>query len=436
MDTITTESVGFNKAPATTILLDINSCFATIEQQANPLLRGRPVVVGAYTTDRGCVLAASREAKIHGVKTGMFVGEAKKLCPKIVVLSPDPDKYRYINKRLVTILSRFTDPVIVKSIDEMVFSFKHSYTFKRLVKKGISCDEAMVLIAKEIKQTIKEELGEWITVSIGIAPNRYLAKIGASYKKPDGLVQITHKTIKDILQSMELEDLCGIKQATATRLRAFGITNPLQLYSASISYLKAAFHSILGYHWWLRLHGWEADDEEFERKSIGHSYALRTFLSSYDEKIKHILYQLVVKMGRRLRTDNLTAEGVHVSCYFVNGTQWRLSEKQQTQLFTDSQFYEVAMRFLLQAPDLPVRILAVSCFSLKKNLYSQQTLFYDDEKKRNITKALDSIAQRWGEWSVVPGRLLSIDQKVHDRIAFGSHHSIAFSMRNVPIDDF
>lgn len=118
MDTITTESVGFNKAPATTILLDINSCFATIEQQANPLLRGRPVVVGAYTTDRGCVLAASREAKIHGVKTGMFVGEAKKLCPKIVVLSPDPDKYRYINKRLVTILSRFTDPVIVKSIGQ------------------------------------------------------------------------------------------------------------------------------------------------------------------------------------------------------------------------------------------------------------------------------------------------------------------------------
>lgn len=436
MDTILSESIGFNTNDATTMLLDINSCFATIEQQANPLLRGRPVVVGAYTTDKGCVLASSREAKKLGIKTGMFVGDAKKLCSKVVILSPDSNKYRFINKKLESILSRFTDPIVVKSIDEMTFSFRESYTLERLIRSGLSCNDAMWHIALTIKQTIKEELGDWITVSIGIAPNRYLAKTAASYQKPDGLVRITSETIIDILSSMKLEDLCGIKQGNAIRLRSFGIMTPLQFYNATIAQLKGAFHSIVGYHWWLRLHGWEADDKEFERKSIGHSYALRSFLSPQSEDIKHILYQLVVKMGRRVRNDNLTAEGVHVSCFFSDGTHWRLSEKQSIQLFTDTQFYEAALRLLNQSPDIPIRILAVSCFSLQENLYTQQTLFHDYEKERKLTQALDSIAKRWGEWTVVPGRLLSIDQRVHDRIAFGSHHSIAFAMKHIPVGDF
>lgn len=435
MDTILSESVGFNRCPPFVMLVDINSCFATIEQQANPLLRGKPVVVGAYTTDGGCVLAASREGKRMGMKTGMSVGEAKQIYKDVVVVAPDSDKYRFVNKKLVTILNRYTDPIEVKSIDEMTFSFEHSYELVRKLHTGISYKEAMLALAVDIKKAIFDEIGDWITVSIGIAPNRYLAKTGAGYKKPDGLVVIDHTNITTILESMRLEDLCGIKSGNATRLRAFGIMTPLHIYNAPIRLLKTAFHSVVGYHWWLRLHGWEADDRAGRRKSIGHSYALRKPLSPHDEALKYILYQLVVKMGRRMRTDGLLAYGLHVSCVFRNGATWRLSKTYRLPLYTDADFYRIANELLKEAPSHSVRILAVSCFHLEERLYAQETLFEGEQKDRQLTKAMDKIAERWGEWTVVPGRLLSIDQKVHDRIAFGSHHSIAFSLRNIHIDD-
>lgn len=432
MQTIISESVGFNPAPATEMMLDINSCFATIEQQANPLLRGKPVVVGAYTTDRGCVLAASREAKKLGVKTGMMVGDAKRLCGKdLKILFPDPNKYRYINKKLVTLLSRFTDPIEVKSIDEMTFSFKHSYLVERKCRQGLSINDAMWQIATDIKHAVKKEIGDWMTVSIGIAPNRYLAKIASNLQKPDGLVRIDKENIKSTLETMELEELTGIKHGMGTRLRAFGITTPMRMYHAKIQLLKAACQSIVGYHWWLRLHGWEADDREFSRKSIGHSYALRKPLLPTEDALKHILYQLIVKMGRRVRTDHLTAQGLYLSCSYRDGSFWRLSEKQSEQLYTDQQFFSVALRLLTQAPNLPLRVIAVSSFNLKEDLYAQQCLFTDRLKERAVTQALDTIAERWGDWTVVPGRLLSIDQKVHDRIAFASKHTINYAMRGV-----
>src|SRR3989338_166345 len=110
----------FNPAPSTIMHVDLNSCFATVEQQANPLLRGKPVVVGAYTTPGGCVLAASREAKIFGIKTGMRVGEAKSICKNVIVLPSDPWKYRFINRKLLALFSTYTPDVEVTSIDEMV----------------------------------------------------------------------------------------------------------------------------------------------------------------------------------------------------------------------------------------------------------------------------------------------------------------------------
>src|SRR5260221_13546900 len=116
----------FNNVLPTVMHIDINSCFATVEQQANPLLRGKPVVVAAYTTSNGCILAASVEAKRLGIKTGMYVGDGKKLFSKLVVLPPDPNKYRHVNRQLFTILSRYTAHVSVESIDEMVLSLANT----------------------------------------------------------------------------------------------------------------------------------------------------------------------------------------------------------------------------------------------------------------------------------------------------------------------
>lgn len=115
MDLVLSESAGFNPAPPTLMHIDLNSCFASVEQQANPRLRGKPVAVAAYVTDRGCILAASVEAKRLGVATGMRVGEGKALCPDLVVIPPDPPKYRFVNRKLLVLLSTYTPNLSVES---------------------------------------------------------------------------------------------------------------------------------------------------------------------------------------------------------------------------------------------------------------------------------------------------------------------------------
>lgn len=419
MDAISTEKFGFNPAPATVMHVDLNSCFATIEQQANPLLRGKPVAVGAYTSPGGCILAASYEAKRLGVKTGMRVGEGRVLCPNLIVLPSDPPKYRFINRKFLALLGQYTADIEVKSIDEMVLSFLGSPSLNHL-SDPIRISEAMRSTAQEIKLRIKSEIGEWLTVSIGIAPNRYLAKIGSGLHKPDGLDEICRDNIEKILSTLELEDLCGIKKGNGGRLRTSGIRTTLDFYHADIKTLRRAFRSVVGYHWWLRLHGWEADDREFGTKSVGHSYALYKPYFPTDPPLHQILCQLVEKMGQRLRGMGYGARGIHVSVLYRDWSGWNHGETLGSTLYASRDFYKEALRILLTAPERPVRILAVSCFSLTDINLGQLGLFEDDTKKRALTQALDGIHKRWGDFVVTPARMLSMEKRVTDRIAFGN----------------
>ncbi len=416
----------FNPAPATVMHIDINSCFATVEQQANPLLRGKPVAVAAYTTPNGCILAASVEAKRFGVKTGMHVGEGKRLCPKLIILPPDPNKYRHVNRRLFAILSSYTAYVSVESIDEMVMSFAHTPVLIQRMGRGMSVVEAMRDIACEIKQRIRQEIGIWITVSAGIAPNRYLAKIASGLIKPDGLRDITRENIADVFASMQLEDFCGIKTGNANRLRCTGITTPLQMLFADERMLVRAFHAVGGRHWWLRLHGWEDgslykdfDSTEEDQKTFGQSHALAKPRLPQDPALHQILSQLVVKMARRMRCDGYTARGIGISCLFADYTHWRLGHMYKDSWYADGDMYREAKKLLLQAPIRGVRILAVFSYHLAPDLYQQESLLPQENKKRQLTRALDGIADRWGDFVVTPARMLSMEQKVLDRIAFG-----------------
>lgn len=391
----------FNPTKPTVIHIDLNSCFATIEQQANPRLRGKPVVVAAYTTPNGCILAASTEAKQFGVKTGMRVADGRLLCPHLVVLPSDPDKYRFVNRKLLTLLEEYSSEVEVRSIDEMVLRLTGSDP---------------VTVAQELKLRIKQEIGEWLTVSIGISTNRYLAKIASGLHKPDGLDVIDKNNIEEILTGLALEDLCGIKAGYGGRLRRYSIQTPLMMYYASSRDLQCAFASKTGCDWWLWLHGYESDlFDRNETKSIGHSYALKIPYTPVDSKLHQILCQLVEKMGRRLREHGFLAQGIHISCVFTDHTYWNHGEKLSRQLFTSRNLYEEALRVLQKAPHQPIRILAVSCFSLAKE---EQLSFWSNHHE--VTKALDTIADRWGEFTVFPARMLSMEQKVLDRIAFGA----------------
>ncbi len=316
--------------------IDLNCCFAIIEQQANRLLRGRPVAVSAYGTPRGMVLASSYEAKRMGVKLGVNNQEAREMCPDIVILTPDPSKYREAHRRFKEVLLQYTSDVVAKSIDEFVLDFAGSPALRQRVgeERGASSSkarplahsqayllhcEAMLEIGREIKQKIKESLGEWVTVNIGISTNRFLAKYAAGFGKPDGMTLIDYRNLRELYTTdpykhapMKLIDLPGINVRYQARLMACGIYTPLQFFEADVDLLKKiVFKSVVGYYWWARLRGHEVDNRTFTRKSIGHQYALPKKTQDKDE-LARLFMKLCEKVGRRLRKGNYCARGIHV----------------------------------------------------------------------------------------------------------------------------
>lgn len=415
--------LAFNPTPATVMHVDLNSCFASVEQQANPFFRGKPLAVAAYTTGNGCILAASREAKKIGIKTGMSVAMGKNIYPRLIVLPPDPPKYRAVNKALYGVLSSYTPDVSIESIDEMVLKIPLNYDLGGM---NYEVSLKMLEIAKDIKKRIKSEIGEFLTVSIGIAPNRYLAKVGSGLHKPDGLDVITGDTITEIFANMKLEDLCGIKDGNAGRLRFAGIVSPSVMLAASAEHLQKAFRSIVGYYWYLRLHGYEDgsmykafDEPPEEQKSFGQSFAMGHAHTPQEPETHQILSQLVVKMGRRMRTDGFSTRGIAVSCYFRDYTSWGARYISNYQLFADKDMYREARMLLAGAPARDIRILAVWSYKLSHSLYMQDSLLPEENKKKDLTQALDSIADRWGDFVVTPARMARMEQRVLDRIAFG-----------------
>lgn len=401
--------MNFNPKPSTVLHIDLNSCFATIEQQANPHLRGKPVAVAAYTTPNGCIVAPSVEAKRYGVKVGMRVRDGKFLCPDLIVLSPDPWKYRNVHLAMRRIMSDYTDDFHPKSIDEFVLNLGEQHSLR----------SGMWEVGDEIKQRIKREIGEWLTVSIGIAPNRYLAKVAAGFHKPDGLDEINKDNFLAVYSTLSLVDLTGIKERNAARLSGMGIYSVLDFYNAPLWKLKAAFHSIAGYYWYERLRGYEIDDVEFARRSYGNSVALGKTYQTPAE-ISPILANLVEKMSARVRRAGYKAQGIHLAISYKDGFFWHKGKVTNKILFDFRDIFKEAVRLLLiSSHQAPVRDIAVSCFNLKKETGLQLELFDDIFKKQETMKAVDSINNRWGDFVVRSGRMASGEKVVLDRIAFG-----------------
>lgn len=408
MDYLT--NLPFNVKPSTLMHIDLNSCFATIEQQANPLLRGRPIAVAAYNSPRGCILAPSIEAKKLGIKTGMQVKEGRLICPHLQILEPDPWKYRNIHIQLRDLISQYTTDFSPKSIDEFIANFEGFSSFKL----------GMLQIGKEIKEKIKKEIGEWLTVSIGIGPNRFLAKLAANLKKPDGLEEINYQNYSQIYSRLSLVDLNGIKNANAIRLNNKGVFTVNDFYNASIDKLQSAFQSILGYYWYLRLRGWEIDDVDFGRKSFGNMYSLPMSVSQ-PEQISPILHKLVEKSSYRMRRAGYSAGGVHVALLYRDHSFWHHGAVCHQQLFSANDIYKHAYKIMVSSPYRQVVAnLSVSLFNLKKTDFSQLDLFNEMTKKINLSNAIDKIKERWGDFIITPAMMLGTEDKIPDRVAFGN----------------
>lgn len=399
----------FNSSPSTVMHIDLNSCFATIEQQANPLLRGKPIAVAAYDTPNGCIVAPSVQAKKLGIKVGMRVKDGRLLCPGLIVLSPDPDKYRAVHQSLQKILSDYTPEVVPRSIDEFVLDFAGTPALRR----------GLFPVGLEIKDRIRQEVGEYLTVSIGLGPNRFLAKTASNLHKPDGLDEINKDNFLKIYESLTLTDLTGIARQNAIRLNSAGIYTVLDFFKSDLRVLHSAFKSISAYYWLVRLRGWEVDDVDWGVKSFGHSYSLPKFLTK-PEDLAPILSKLVEKVGFRMRGSSFQAKGIHLGLLFAGHEYWHRGMLLDQPIFLSQDIYRVAYRLLSHSPyRLPVRNLAVSCYDLSPRDSLQLGLFEDRLKKENLVTALDDINDRWGNFVITPAIMANTQDMVHDRISFG-----------------
>ncbi len=394
--------------------VDLNSCFAMIEQQANPLLRNKPIAVAAYNTPRGIILAASYEAKALGIKVGVNVRDAKIICPEIIILTPDPDKYFDAHYRFKKILLNYTNEITPKSIDEFVIDFSGSIA----IQQGLSLET----IGKQIKQDIRRELGEYVTVNIGIAANRFLAKLAAGLKKPDGMDKITAANLRKTYSKLELIDLPGINIHYKSRLNLAGIYTPIEFLDAPLWKLKnEVFKSILGFYWYLRLRGHEIDSINFSRKSFGQQYALGQKTTNTTE-LSRLLMKLSEKAGRRLRKEGYQALGIHFWMSFDDHTYYAKRHQLRQPIYSTQDIFRQAQKLLLAYPiNAKVTNLGVSVYRLQSIKHQQLSLFDNPLLNSNsLAIASDKINNQYGEFTLIPALMANMQEVIIKRVALGS----------------
>lgn len=392
--------------------IDLNSAFATAEQQAHHSLRGKPMGVTNRISKNCCVIAASYEAKALGITVGCRRTEAMAICPEFILLETDPPKYHTVYKKLFNILQDYSPKVKMKSIDEGVVDFHDTEP----ARKGRSLED----IGKEIKQRVKDEIGDYTKINIGIAPNRFLAKTAASLHKPDGLDVIDHNNIVDVYKSLKLQDLTGIADGYSSRLRSYDIETPMQFLAANKNLLtKHVFKSINGLHWYNRLRGYEVDAYETHLGMVGRQWVVKK--PTNDEKyLKSCLHFLTETTGMKLRFRQVEARGVCVWLVFQNGDFFRDKRMYTTTAYSNQDIWLRVSRLFNNRPKhLVVRMMGLYLYKLSPSTRNQQSLFFEDQKANLLTKAVDEINDYYGAFTVHSAETLEGTKNVKQKIPFG-----------------
>lgn len=393
--------------------IDLNSCFATVEQQARPLLRGRPVGVTNRDTKNACVVAASYEAKALGVKVGMRFSDAQQLVPELVMVETDPPKYHHVYKILVGIMKSYSPQVTMKSIDEGIIDFHGTRQF---INRRPLAD-----IGQEIKQRLRDEVGSWMKCNVGIAPNRFLAKTAAGLHKPDGLDIIDRSNLRQTLAGLGLTDLTGIAERNQARLNACGIHTPLQFLDAPAHLLKdRVFRSVCGEDWYQRLRGYEVDDVQHSIKTIGRQYVLDEWQPS-EESLRARLSYLCESTALKLRYHNLAARGVMVYVRYKSGDYWHERKMFRSSFFSGPETYRRATLLFNRRPRFDTeREMGVSCYGLVPSSRSQVSLLEEIDRETRLTEAMDAVNGMYGEFTVTLASSLSSKGFIKQKIPFGS----------------
>lgn len=401
----------FNHERPLIMHIDLNSCFASVEQQARPMLRGKPVAIVNRRTENTSIVTASYEAKARGVTVGMKFRDAKIICPDLVGLESDPFKYRYVYHKLLDIMQDYSAHVRMKSIDEGVIDFNsapESITSRDLVDIG-----------HEIKERLKNEIGLWMRCNIGISTNRFLAKTAAGLNKPDGLDIITPLSIFSTLQKLQLRDLTGISWRNERRLNSVGIMTPLQFLNTDVITLeKVVFKSVIGRWWYDRLRGWEVDDRDFDIKRVGRQYVLERFDLTRQQIVQR-LHHLSEAVGSRMRSQNKSARGVYVYAKTLDRKYWHRSSLSSLPFYSDDSIFRQAEILFRDAPG-NIKEIGIHCYDLQSASDDQLSLFAEDiVKERQVVGAIDDINRRFGDRTIHSADTLDTNF-VKAKIPFGS----------------
>ena len=293
------------------LFLDLNSYFASVEQQENPRLRGKPVAIVPMPTDSTCAIAASYEAKLYGVKTGTPIYEAKNMCPGLICVLARHDKYVEYHNRVIEEVARHTPINRIWSIDEL----------SSRLPPGRRTPEKAAEVARRIKAGLRQNIGAHITCSIGIAPNALLAKIATDMQKPDGLVLIHPDDISTPLLKLKLTDIPGIGANMERRLNRAGIMTMEQLWRTAPRQMRKIWGSVQGERMWYWLHGYDFEPQETGNVMIGHSRVLDPALRPPD-KARLMARRLLVKATYRLRRKDYYAGTLSFSIRSTDGQRW------------------------------------------------------------------------------------------------------------------
>ncbi len=376
--------------------VDMNAFFAAVEQQSNPALRGRPIAVTG-SEQRSVILTASYEARAFGVKTGMTRFEAFERCPQLVLVPANNRLYTHVSTEIMALLQDYTPLVEVFSIDEAFLDLSGSLRLFNGAER----------IAYLIKSRIRARFG--ISCSVGIAPNKLLAKLASEQNKPDGLTVFRPAEITGLLEKMPIQELCGVGRRLGRQLQGLGILTCGQLARFPLAALRRKYGAV-GDKLQAMARGLDPSpvvpaERSAPIKSVGHSRTLRTDLVDR-QAICAFLLQLAEMVGRRARRYQVSGRVVTLTVRYADFATLSRQQVQGDYLAGSEDIYRASMQILDNLVlNQPVRLLGVRLSDLRFKT-GQLPLFPAERRQYLLTEARDSVNDRYGDFTVMFGSLL------------------------------
>ncbi len=394
--------------PLRYLFIDFNAFFASVEQQENSQLRGKPVVVIPVPAENTSCIAASYEAKKFGIKTGTTAAEARKRCPGLTVIVARPPLYVQYHKRLIEAVHSCLPVHAVKSIDEMVCELSGSQRQK----------QRAVELAMSVKSAIASSVGIQLRASIGIAPNVFLAKTASDMQKPDGLVVIEEQDLPGILHPLELQDLFGVGRNMLRRLYRHGIYTVAALCEADRDTLRAVWRGIEGERMYERLRGREPELPETHHTTVSHSHML-TPNERNQRGAAAVLHRMLQKSAMRLRHMRCTAEQLSAGIRCYDGSVWH--DELTFTATSDTLVLTQALTKMLDrrtaGAGTPMQV-SVTLTGLKPEGEKTISLFDDTARSSALNAAVDELNLRFGKQALYFGEAHTALESSPARIAF------------------